>query len=62
MAQGHHRPVDRNEGSEVITVEDVARVLAWSDGGTPAEVAAAPTEILWLDAAQQCLEDIGRAS
>jgi hypothetical protein len=26
----------------VITVEDVARVLAWADGGTPAEVAAAP--------------------
>ena len=54
--------MDRYEGSEVITVEDVARVLAWSDGGTPAEVAAAPNEILGLDAAQQCLEDIGRAS
>lgn len=36
-----------------------ARVLAWADGGTPAEVAAAPDSILWLDAAQQCLEDIG---
>ena len=46
----------------MMTVEDVARVLAWSDGGTPAEVTAAPTEILWLDAAQQCLEDIGRAT
>ena len=45
-----------------MTVEDVARVLAWSDGGTPAEVAAAPTEILWLYVAQQCLEDIARAS
>lgn len=38
-----------------------ARVLAWADGGTPAEVAAAPDSILWLDAAQQCLEDIGDA-
>ena len=46
----------------MISVEDVARVLAWADGGTPTEVAAAPTEILWLDAAQQCLEDIRRAS
>ena len=45
-----------------MTVEDVARVLAWSDGGTPAKVAAAPTEILWLYVAQQCLEDIARAS
>ena len=36
-----------------------ARVLAWADGGSPAEVAAAPTSVLWLDAAQQCLEDIG---
>lgn len=43
----------------MITVEDVARVLAWADGGTPAEVAAAPKAILWLDAAQQALEDIG---
>ena len=46
----------------MMIVEDVAKVLAWADGGTPAEVAAAPNEILWLDAAQQCLEDIGRAS
>ena len=46
----------------MITVEDVARVLAWVDGGTPAEVAAAPKAILWLDAAQQCLEDIGGSS
>ena len=32
MAQGHHRPVDRYEGSEVITVEarteDLAYLLA----------------------------------
>ena len=46
----------------MITVEDVAKVLAWADGGTPAEVAAAPKAILWLDAAQQCLEDIGSGS
>ena len=39
----------------------VARVLAWADGGTPDQVAAAPQEVLWLDAAQQCLEDIGEA-
>ena len=62
MAPRNDQPVDRREGSEMISVEDVARVLAWADGGTPAEVAAAPNEILWLDAAQQCLEDIGRAS
>lgn len=36
-----------------------ARVLAWADGGSPDEVAAAPASVLWLDAAQQCLEDIG---
>lgn len=40
----------------------VARVLAWADGGTPDQVAAAPLEVLWLDAAQQCLEDIGEAA
>jgi hypothetical protein len=40
----------------------VARVLAWADGGTPDEVAAAPATVLWLDAAQQCLEDIGEAT
>jgi hypothetical protein len=54
--------MDGSKGREVISVEDVARVLAWSDGGTPDEVAAAPTTVLWLDAAQQCLEDIGGAS
>ena len=43
----------------MITVEDIAKVLAWADGCTPAEVASAPKAILWLDAAQQCLEDIG---
>ena len=46
----------------MITVEEIAYVLAWSDGGTPDEVAAAPTTVLWLDAAQQCLEDITEAT
>ena len=46
----------------MIAVEDVARVLAWADGGSPAEVAAASNAVLWLDAAQQCLEDIGGAA
>jgi len=45
---------------EQITL--TARVLAWADGGTPDEVAAAPTAVLWLDAAQQCLEDLGEAT
>ena len=44
MATRNDQPVDRREGSEVISVEDVARVLAWADGGTPAEVAAASVE------------------
>lgn len=42
---------------EQITL--TARVLAWADGGTPADIAVAPQRVLWLDAAQQCLEDIG---
>ena len=62
MVDGCARQITLEEGHKVISVEDVARVLAWADGGTPAEVAAAPTEILWLDAAQQCFEDIRRAS
>lgn len=62
MVNGCARQVTVEEGREVISVEDVARVLAWADGGTPAEVAAAPTTVLWLDAAQQCLEDIGGAA
>ena len=61
MATGDDRRLDRKEG-EVITVEEIARVLAWADGGTPDEVAAAPTAVLWLDAAQQCLEDIQEAT
>lgn len=43
-------------------IDLVARVLAWADGGTPREVAAAPTSVLWLDAAQQCIEDIEQGS
>ena len=42
-------------------IDLVARVLAWADGGTPDEVAAAPATVLRLDAAQQCLEDIWEA-
>ena len=45
-----------------MTVDEIARVLAWADGGTPDEVAAAATTVLWLDAAQQCLEDITGAT
>ena len=46
----------------MISVEDVARVLAWADGCSFTEIAAASTVVHWLDHAQQCLEDIGRAS
>lgn len=46
----------------MISVKDVARVLAWADGCTFAEIAAAPTVVHWLDAAQQCLEDITEAT
>jgi hypothetical protein len=49
------------EGSEVISVEDVARVLAWADGSTPEEIAHAGAHVLWLDSAQACLEDITEA-
>ena len=47
-----------------ITPEQIdlaARVLALADGSTPAEIATAPQSVLWLDAAQQCLEDLGEA-
>ncbi len=50
------------KGREVITVEDVARVLVWSNGGSMAEIAAAPSEILVMDDAQQCLEDLAEAT
>ena len=62
MAQGHHRPVDRQEGREVITVEDIARVLVWANGGSMAEIAAAPIDVLVMDEAQQCVEDITEAT
>lgn len=42
----------------MISVEDIARVLAWADGGKPEQIRSAPLEVLWLDAARQCLEDI----
>lgn len=45
---------------EQITL--AARVLAWADGMDAAGVAAAATEVLWLDAAQQALEDIKAAT
>jgi hypothetical protein len=46
----------------VITVEDIARVLVWANGGDKADIAAAPTDILLMDDAQQCLEDITEAT
>ena len=61
MATRHHRPVDRCEGREV-TVDDIARVLVWANGGDKAEIAAAPKDILLMDDAQQCLEDIQEAT
>ena len=45
-----------------MTPQDVARVLAWADGCTPEQVAEAGDSVLWLDAAQQCLEDLGEAT
>ena len=46
----------------MITVEDIARVLVWANGGDKADIAAAPTDILLMDDAQQCLEDITEAT
>jgi hypothetical protein len=46
----------------VISVEEIARVLVWANGGDPAEIAAAPSDVLVMDEAQQCLEDIGEAT
>jgi len=45
-----------------VTVEDIARVLVWANGGDKAEIAAAPNDILLMDDAQQCLEDIQEAT
>ena len=46
----------------MITVEEIARVLVWANGGDAAEIAAAPKDILLMDDAQQCLEDITEAT
>jgi hypothetical protein len=42
---------------EVINL--VARVLAWSEGGDPAEVEVLAREVGTQDLAQQCCEDLG---
>ena len=42
----------------MISVEEIARVLVWANGGDVAEIAAASTDVLILDDAQQCLEDL----
>ncbi len=60
MATGDDRRMDRQEGE--VTVEDIARVLVWANGGDPAEIAAAPGDVLVMDDAQQCLEDITEAT
>lgn len=44
---------------ETITL--VARVLAWAEGGDPAEVEALAKAVGTLDLAQQCCEDLGLA-
>jgi hypothetical protein len=43
-------------------MEEIARVLVWANGGSPAEIAAAPGDVLVMDDAQQCLEDITEAT
>lgn len=58
---GSHR-VTLEEGREVISVEDIARVLVWANGGSIAEIAAAPSDVLIMDDAQQCLEDLTEAT
>ena len=45
-----------------MTVDDIARVLVWANGGDKAEITAAPSDILLMDDAQQCLEDIQEAT
>ena len=62
MVDGCAGQVTVEEGHDMISVVDVAKVLAWADGCTFAEIAAAPTVVHWLDAAQQCLEDITEAT
>ncbi len=46
----------------MITVEDIGRVLVWANGGSMVEIAAAPSDVLVMDDAQQCLEDLAGAS
>jgi hypothetical protein len=41
-----------------MTIDEIARVLAWADGCNAQEIQAASSEVLWLDSAQQCLEDL----
>ena len=46
----------------MMNVEDIARVLVWANGGSMAEIAAAPSDVLVMDEAQQCVEDITEAT
>ena len=46
----------------MITVEEIARVLVWANGGEGKQIAAAASDILVMDDAQQCLEDIRDAT
>jgi hypothetical protein len=50
------------EEGDKVTVEEIALVLAWADGSSIEELAAASTSVLWLDSAQACLEDITGAT
>jgi hypothetical protein len=45
-----------------MTVDDIARVLVWANGGEGAEIVAAASDVLVMDDAQQCLEDITEAT
>jgi len=49
------------EGRDV-TVEEIARVLVWANGGEGAQIKAAASDVLVMDDAQQCLEDIRDAT
>ena len=67
MVNAGSQRVALEEGREVISVEDqdrqfIARVLVWANGGSMAEIAAAPSDVLVMDEAQQCLEDITEAT
>jgi hypothetical protein len=39
----------------------IAKVIAWQDGIDPAEIDAISRNRLFMDAAQQCAEDLGWA-